>query len=67
MRGVFQPHVVRHFGWDFHAAARTSGVLSAGDAATGHCSASFYLTAALGAAAAGFMPAERLLTVVTVP
>lgn len=43
--------------------SRVSGLLSAGGAATGDYSASFYLTAALGAAAAGFMlGVERLWT-----
>lgn len=27
MWGVFQPHVVRHFGWDFQAVARTSSLM----------------------------------------
>lgn len=44
--------------------SRVSGLLSAGGAATGDYSASFYLTAVLGAAAAAFMlGVERLWTV----
>ncbi len=44
--------------------SRVSGILSAGGAASGDYSAIFYLTAALGLAAAGFMlAAERLWTV----
>ncbi|MCK7486293.1 MAG: hypothetical protein MZU97_12615 [Bacillus subtilis] len=78
--GVFPPLVREVFGQRYAGAnfgmvlmalglsslvfSRISGLLSAGGAATGDYSASFYLTAALGAAAAVFMAAAgRLWTV----